>query len=168
MNPSLLLPRGRIADTATVLARFLIGAVFVYMGLSKALQPVEFLKMVRQYDAVQSPFLLNTIAAGLPWFEVLCGALLLAGIAVRGSALILICMLVPFTWMVLHRALSLHVDIPFCAIKFDCGCGVGEVPICRKLLENAALILMSVWLLAGRGRKLCLRYSLWQRPKRDV
>jgi hypothetical protein len=96
----------------------------------------------------------------LPWFEVVCGALLLAGIAVRGSALILIGLLVPFTWMVLHRALALGAAIPFCAIKFDCGCGLGEVPICRKLVENVVLILLSGWLLAGSGRKFCLRYRL--------
>ena len=35
------------------------------------------------------PVLLNSIAAALPWFEVVCGGLLLAGVAVRGSALIL-------------------------------------------------------------------------------
>jgi uncharacterized membrane protein YphA (DoxX/SURF4 family) len=151
---------GRIVDAATVLARCVLGAVFVYMGLSKALHAVEFLKAVRAYEAVQNPFLLNAIAGGLPWFEVLCGTLLLAGVAVRGSALVLIAMLVPFTWMVLHRALALDAAIPFCAIKFDCGCGGGEVLVCRKLLENVVLILLSGWLLAGRGRRWCLRYRL--------
>lgn len=164
MKPNLSMGGGRAADAATVLGRCLLGALFVYMGLNKALQPVEFLKMVRQYDAVQNPFLLNSIAAALPWFEVVCGGLLLAGIAVRGSALILIGLLVPFTWMVFHRALTLHlqsaVPVPFCAIKFDCGCGSGEVFVCRKLLENVLLVLLSGWLVAGRGRRFCVRYRL--------
>jgi uncharacterized membrane protein YphA (DoxX/SURF4 family) len=145
---------------AAVLARCLVGAVFVYMGCVKALHPVEFLKMVRQYEVVHDPFLLNSIAAALPWFEVVCGALLLAGIAVRGSALILIALLVPFSWMVLHRAVALQASIPFCAIRFDCGCGGGEVPVCRKLLENVFLVLLCGWLLAGRGRNFCVRYRL--------
>lgn len=148
------------AEVAGVLARWFLGALFVYMGVSKALHPVDFLKVIRQYEAVQSPFLLNLVAAGLPWFEAVCGALLLAGIAVRGSALVLMGLLVPFTWMVLHRALTLHLAVPFCAIKFDCGCGTGEVFVCRKLLENAGLILLSAWLVAGWGRKCCLRYHL--------
>jgi len=53
---------------------------------------------------VTSPFLLNSIGAALPWFEVYCGVLLLAGVAVRGAALNLVAMLVPFTLIVLKRA----------------------------------------------------------------
>jgi uncharacterized membrane protein YphA (DoxX/SURF4 family) len=147
---------------AAVLARWLLGAVFLYMGLNKALHPVEFLKLVRQYELVQSPLLLNSIAVTLPWFEVFCGLLLLAGVAVRGAALMLAMMLVPFTLVVLNRALVIQSAsaIPFCAVKFDCGCGTGEVFICRKLIENGILTLLSVWLLAGRGRRLCARYGL--------
>jgi uncharacterized membrane protein YphA (DoxX/SURF4 family) len=149
-------------DTGTVLARWFLGAFFIYMGLNKALHPADFLKLVRQYDVVQSSFLLNSIAAALPWFEIFCGLLLLAGVAVRGSALVLIGLLVPFTWFIFRRALAIHAAqaIPFCAIKFDCGCGNGEILICHKLPENFTWILLSVWLLAGRGRKLCVRYSL--------
>jgi len=33
--------------------------------------------------------------------------------------------------------------------------------ICRKLVENALLILLSAWLLAGRGRKWSLRFALF-------
>jgi uncharacterized membrane protein YphA (DoxX/SURF4 family) len=155
--------RGRVAtDAVAVAARWLMGGLFIYMGMSKALHPVDFLKLVRQYDMVQSPLLLNAVAAALPWFEVFCGLLLLAGIAVRGSALMLITMLVPFTFIVFRRALAMQaaLAIPFCAVKFDCGCGAGEVFICPKLLENFALLLLSGWLLAGWGRKLCVRYSL--------
>ncbi len=146
----------------TVLARWLLGATFLYLGLTKALHPVEFLKLMRQYDLTQDAWLLNVIAVSLPWFEVFCGLLLLAGVAVRGTALTLTVMLVPFTLLVLHRALLLQAawHIPFCAVKFDCGCGTGEEFICRKLSENFLLIALSAWLLAGRGRQFCVRYSL--------
>ena len=145
-----------------MLARWWLGCVFIYMGLNKALpHPEDFLKLVRQYDMVTSPFLLNSIGAALPWFEVYCGVLLLAGVAVRGTALNLIAMLVPFTLIVLKRALAIAAasGTPFCAVKFDCGCGAGEVFICHKLVENTALLLLSAWLLTGRGRQLCLRFS---------
>ena len=157
------LSRSRITvDTSAVLARWLLGAMFLYMGLSKALHPVDFLKLLRQYDIVQSSLLLNSMAAALPWFEVFCGLLLLAGIAVRGTALTLMVMLVPFTGLVLHRAFLLQAaqNIPFCAVKFDCGCGTGEEFICRKLLENFLLVLLPGWLLFGRGRQLSLRFNL--------
>ncbi len=155
-------------DLAAVLARWLLGALFLYMGLNKALHPVEFLKLVRQYELVQNPLLLNSIAAALPWFEVFCGVLLVAGVAVRGSALMLLLMLVPFTVVVLQRALAVQtvLAIPFCAVKFDCGCGTGEIIICRKLIENAMLIFLSGWLLTGRGRPLCARYSLIKSERR--
>jgi uncharacterized membrane protein YphA (DoxX/SURF4 family) len=92
-----------------------------------------------------------------------CGLLLLAGVAVRGTALALTLMLVMFTWLVWHRALQLQAasHIPFCAVKFDCGCGTGVEFICRKLSENILLLVLSAWLLVGRGKQLCLRYSLY-------
>ena len=155
--------RSRITvDTSAVLARWLLGAVFLYMGLSKALHPVDFLKLLRQYDLIQSSLLLNSMAVALPWFEVFCGLLLLVGIAVRGTALTLLFMLLPFTALVLHRALLLQsaLAIPFCAVQFDCGCGGGAEFICRKVLENFLLILLSTWLLAGNGRQLSLRFNL--------
>src|SRR5580765_1166807 len=95
-------------EWAGVMARWLLGTLFLLMGLNKALHPVDFLKILREYDFVTSHVLLNLIAAALPWFEVVCGLLLLGGVAVRGSALLLIGMLVPFTIVVLSRALAIQ------------------------------------------------------------
>jgi len=156
-------PRFRLAlDIATVLARWFLAIVFIYMGLEKALDPVTFLKLVRQYEFVKNPLLLNTIASTLPWFEVFCGLMLLAGVAVRGAAINLIAMLVPFSLLVLRRALAIAATqgTPFCAIKFDCGCGNGEVLICHKLIENSALLFLACWILVGFGRQLSMRFSL--------
>jgi uncharacterized membrane protein YphA (DoxX/SURF4 family) len=151
-----------VGAVAIVLARWVLGAIFIFMGMSKALHPVEFLKLVREYELTQSPWLLNSVAGMLPWFEVFCGLLLLAGVAVRGSALVLIAMLVPFTLVILRRGLAIQSEsaIPFCAVKFNCGCGGGEVFVCRKLLENVLLILLAGWLLASKCQKLCVRHQL--------
>jgi uncharacterized membrane protein YphA (DoxX/SURF4 family) len=156
--------RGRRAiDYGTLAARWFLGGLFVYTGLEKALDPVSFLKLVRQYEMMQTPFLLNCVGSLLPWFEVFCGVVLLAGIAVRGAALTVAAVLIPFTALVWHRALVLQAErgISFCAVKFDCGCGTGEVFICGKLLENALLVLLALWLLSGRGRQWALRYSVF-------
>lgn len=146
-----------------MLARWVVGGFFVYMGMSKALHPESFLKLVRQYELVGNPFLLNAIAATLPWFEVFCGLLLLAGIAVRGAALMLVLMLVPFTVVVVHRALGIAAaqGVAFWTVKFDCGCGSGEVLIWKKVLENALFTLLSCWLLTGKGRPLAARFNLF-------
>jgi len=169
MNTSQTNRHHNALNLSAVLVRWLLGAVFLYTGLSKAVHPVDFLKLVRQYDLVQSFWLLNSIAAALPWFEIFCGLLLLAGVAVRGAALTLILMLTPLTVLVFHRALAIQsaLAIPFCMVKFDCGCGTGEVFICHKLLENFLLLLMAGWLLAGHGRQFSLRFDL-VKPETDT
>src|SRR5437763_274371 len=146
--------RWQPANVLAALARFLLGGIFIYMGLSKALHPIEFLKMVRQYDALHSPLLLNLVASALPWFETFCGLLLVLGLVVRGTAVMLLGMLIPFSILVLLRALAMHdaSGLPFCAINFDCGCGTGEVLICRKLAENLLVIVFSAGLLVWRKR----------------
>jgi uncharacterized membrane protein YphA (DoxX/SURF4 family) len=131
-----------------LLLRWVVGGMFIYMGLNKALHPVEFLKLVRQYEMVTQPWLLNSIAAVLPWFEIFGGALLVAGVLRRGAALVTVLMLVPFTLIVARRAFAIHAaaGTPFCEVKFDCGCGGGEVVICHKLVENGLLTVAAGWL----------------------
>lgn len=160
VSPSTL--RASWLEYAGVASRWIVGGVFVYMGWTKAVHPEAFLKLLRQYDLTIGSFMLNSIAAGLPWFEVFCGLLLLAGIAVRGTALLLLLMLIPFTAVVFHRALAVAdlQHIAFCAVRFDCGCGAGEVLICRKLVENTVLMLLSCGLVAGIGRPLAARFEL--------
>ena len=157
---------GALKEYGGLLARWVLGGLFVYMGMTKALDPVTFLKLVHRYQMVDSPVLLNAIASALPWFEVFCGLLLLAGVAVRGAALLLALMLVPFTVLVLKRALGIAgtEGIPLCSVKFDCGCGTGEVFICRKVVENSLLLLLSCWLMTGPGRRMAVRYSLARDP----
>ena len=152
----------RAADLLAAFARWLLAAVFIYFGATKALHPEEFLKLVRQYGMAGHPLLLNAAAAALPWFEVFCGLLLLAGVAVRGTAALLFAMLVPFTVLILLRARELHAagGLPFCAIAFDCGCGGGEVFVCRKMAENATLTLLAAWLVVHPRLRFCLRPAI--------
>jgi uncharacterized membrane protein YphA (DoxX/SURF4 family) len=144
-----------------VALRWVLGGLFLYMGLHKAMDPEGFLKLLRQYELVQTPLLLNLIAMGLPWFEAFCGLLLLLGVAVRGTAAVLVAMLVPFTLIVLQHALKLQAagDLAFCAIKFDCGCGSGEVFVCAKLVENVLLTACGLFLVFRRQHRL----ALWPR-----
>ena len=152
---------------ATLIARLILGGLFIYMGLNKALHPVDFLKLVRQYELFDNHFLLNFVAASLPWFEVFCGLLLVLGIAVRGSALAVLAMLAPFTIVVIQRALGIAAaqDLAFCAVKFDCGCGTGEILICRKIAENLLLMVLCGWLVYCRGHLLALRFDLVPNPQ---
>ena len=185
--------RARLKGIGLLIARLLLGVVFVWMGLSKtglpqlaldktgllnnpAVQdmvnsgyielsnPVDFLKLIREYHILPEsmPILLNLTAAVLPWLEIFCGLFLILGVALRGTALMILLMMTFFTIMVTARALSIYHtgDIAFCAIKFDCGCGAGEVFICRKIPENVILWLLALHILLSRTRRWCLKKEL--------
>jgi uncharacterized membrane protein YphA (DoxX/SURF4 family) len=155
--------RTGIADMTAVFARWLLGALFIFIGLTKS-DPVAFLKLVREYDVFYHHLLLNLATSTLPWFEVCCGLLLLLGVAVRGAIVMLLVMLLSFSVVVLLRALAIREmgGLWFCDIKFDCGCGAGEKLVCAKLGENLFLISVSTALLVRRNHRLCLRCSIFK------
>lgn len=142
-------------------ARLLVGGAFVVLALAKIRQPPgEFLKLIEQYGLLphDPPVFLNLAAVVIPWVELLCGLALLAGVMVRGAAALLALMLVAFTGAIVLRTLEIQQaqHLAFCAVRFDCGCGTGVVLICRKLAENAALLLLSVVALLSNSRRFCL------------
>lgn len=137
-----------MARYVVIAARCLLGAYLIYMGIAKAIAPVDFLKLLREYQLLASPMPLNAVAALLPWLEIFCGALLLSGIAVRGTSLLVVMMFLTFTLAILIRALEIQstLNVSFCSIRFDCGCGAGEVFVCAKLPENIAWLALATWL----------------------
>jgi uncharacterized membrane protein YphA (DoxX/SURF4 family) len=147
-----------------LLCRLALGTLFIIMGLKKAIAPAVFMNLIRQYNAIPDGvwWLLNFTAITLPWVETFCGLLLIMGVALRGTALTLMAMLAVFTPAVLIRGLGIYhaKEIAFCTIRFDCGCGAGPVWICTKLVENTALFLGAVIILASRSTRFCLRPRL--------
>jgi len=189
-RPSLL---GRADRTGVplLLARLVLGGMFISMGLAKtgypelALKkagvwdkpvvqraihpdtgiielggPVHFLKLIREYEIFPDSLwpMLNFTAVAMPWVEVLCGVLLIFGLAVRGAAGLLLALLVMFTTMIIIRGVNIHEakDIAFCAIRFNCGCGGGDVFICSKIVENVTLAILAVVTLVSGSRRFCL------------
>jgi len=138
----------------SLLARLALGLMFLYTGYVKAMDAANFLKLLREYHlfAPESYVWMNLVAITLPWLEVLCGVLLIAGIALRGTSLLVAGMLIPFTVVVTLRAVGIHnaEHIAFCAISFDCGCGTGAVNICGKIAENTGLTLLALLLVWSR------------------
>ena len=163
-DPPGLLRRLDRTGVPLLLARLVLGGMFIRMGAEKIQDPVGFLKLIRQYEMVPEslPLLLNLIAVVLPWLEVFCGLLLIAGTALRGTGVLMLVMLVVFTGAVALRAVGIFQQggTAFCAIKFDCGCGGGPTFICRKLIENSGLMFLAVVVLASNARRFCLRGNL--------
>ncbi len=132
-------------------ARIALGGCFIYLGAMKALEPALFLKNLRLFHWTENPWLLNSTAAILPWFEIVCGVFLVLGVAARGASLLTLLLLAGFTFMIVRRAHEIGGSLPICAIRFDCGCGQGEMNVCRKLAENIGLMALAVCVLVSPG-----------------
>ncbi len=154
---------------AMIVARLIVGGVFIWLSVSKIQHPVDFLKLIHEYELPlinSQPILINLTAVTLPWIEMLCGLFFIFGFCLRGSAVLLLAMLIFFTSAVAFRAVGVYnsQDIAFCAIKFDCGCGGGnEIPICDKLRENTALIGLALIAAVSRSRRFAVD-SLFVKP----
>jgi uncharacterized membrane protein YphA (DoxX/SURF4 family) len=147
-----------------LIARLVVGGLFLKMGFAKVDDPVAFLKLLREYELAPAdwPWALNALAISIPWLELWLAALLLLGVAVRGVSLALLGLLAVFTVAVAVRALGIaEADaVPLCEVAFDCGCGSGVVRACAKVPENLGLMLLCVVGLVSRSRRLCLRPRL--------
>lgn len=146
---------------AMIVARLVVGGVFVWLSITKISDPHLFMKLLREYKLplMESHHtLMNVTAVTLPWIELLCGMFFLVGFWLRGAAVLLLVMLIAFTTAVAWRAIGVYhsEEIAFCAIKFDCGCGGGEIPICDKLRENTALIGLALIATVSRSRCLAI------------
>ncbi len=177
MNASSGTRAGRLAaldrtGVPVLLARLAVGGVFAYLAVMKLRDPVAFLKAVKMYGIVplEPPLWLNVTAVVTPWIELVCAAFLVVGLWRRGAALVLSGMLLFFTPMLLIHAAGLYaapkpgvVYASFCDVKFDCGCGTGEVYICTKVLENVLLLMGSVLILVSGSDRFGLARWLERR-----
>ncbi len=157
-------------------ARLVLGVSFIYMGYLKYRQPFEFLKTLRQFDMLpdsstawlDGAYVLNLTALYLPWIEMVCGVLLLLGVAVRGAALTMLVSLMAFTAAVYARSRLQFGDQHPCDVVFDCGCGSGPVNVCAKMATNAGLIIVAGIALSSQSRRFCFSHLFWRRRVRQA
>ncbi len=126
--------------TVLLVFRIILGALFVYAGVVKTLDPLDFAQSVRNYALVGQS--LSFVAAiVLPWLEILAGAFLIAGIFKRGAALIISGLLIFFIVLtVVTMVRGLDVDCGcFGAISRKAGLGV--------ILEDLAMLYLGFCLL---------------------
>lgn len=171
-RPTSLLGRLDATGVPLLIVRLALGGWFAYLAILKLQDPFLFLKLVNQYQVLptQPPVLINFLTLMLPYLELVCAALLILGVWVRASAALVLGMLLFFAPLLVARAWSLYAGgaFPgFCAVKFDCGCGTGEVYICSKLGENAALMLAVLVAIASRSRRWCVEGLIVRRDSLD-
>lgn len=93
--------------------RLYLGGVFVYASVYKIGYAAEFAETVASYQIVPA-LAVNSVALVLPWLELICGSLLVAGVRVRTVSAMLGGLLVIFCVAVLINLLR---ETPI-----DCGC----------------------------------------------
>ena len=126
--------------TMLLVFRVVLGGLFVYAGVVKVLEPLDFAQNIRNYALVGQS--LSFIAAiVLPWLEILAGACLVAGVWKRGAALIISGLLIFFIVLtVVTMVRGLDVDCGcFGAIDRKAGLGV--------ILEDLAMLTLGLCLL---------------------
>jgi uncharacterized membrane protein YphA (DoxX/SURF4 family) len=102
--------KNRLVD---FVARWLLGATFIYASYQKILAPAEFAKVVYGYGLFPGE-LINVIAIVLPFVELLTGLALIIGVYPRSAAYIVSVLLILFILI-----LSINIARGY---DFDCGC----------------------------------------------
>jgi len=96
-----------------LVARLLLGSIFIYASYHKIIAPDEFAKIVYGYDLFPSETI-NLIAIIIPFVELISGIALIIGIYTRPAAIVIIGMLTAFVIAISINIIRGH--------EFDCGC----------------------------------------------
>ena len=122
---------------ARLVARIALGALFVFSGALKALDPGEFAKEVQRYNLL--PWIgCVLLALYLPWLEILAGLVLVLKIFEKGALLVITLLLVIFT-LALASAMVRGLNI-------DCGCfgkALESTGTTLPLVRNLLLLLVA-------------------------
>jgi uncharacterized membrane protein YphA (DoxX/SURF4 family) len=119
--------------------RLIVGIVFVYSGIVKVLDPLDFAQQVRNYRMVGQD-LAFLVAVYLPWLEILAGVFLAAGVLKKASAALI--------------SLMLGAVTVVRGIDVDCGCfgALSRRADWRLLVEDAALLAMTLAVFLARKK----------------
>ena len=131
------------------LCRVFLGAVFIYAGAIKIMDPTAFAESIFRYQILPGN-LINIAAVILPWLEVFVGLAIMLPIRVSdASALWILLLLVVFT-----VAIAFNV---WRGIDISCGCFTTNPQASRagwnKVAENCGMIVAAFLALASTLRR---------------
>lgn len=96
-----------------LIARFILGGVFVYASIEKIASPGRFVNIIIDYHILPEKLAIY-LGFILPWLELILGIFLIVGIFVRGSSTALSFMLVVFLAAIVVKSLNGTIN--------TCGC----------------------------------------------
>ena len=122
-----------------LISRIVLGVVFIFASIGKIIDPAAFAESIDNYQFL--PYLFVTLLAiFLPWLELFCGALLIAGRWLKGSSFIIIILNVVFI-IAIASAMIRGLDI-------ECGCyslgGSSKAGVLR-LVEDVVFLAMGLF-----------------------
>ncbi len=138
-----------LRELVSLAARLFVAAVFLYAAYDKVWQPAAFAEAVAQYDLIPL-WLVNPASVVLAWLELILGALLVLGVAIRACAVWTSGLLLFFTALMVYAGLT--------GAGYDCGCfpGGGHPAGFETALRDLGFLIPSLWLVFLPGRWLAL------------
>jgi uncharacterized membrane protein YphA (DoxX/SURF4 family) len=136
-----------LVQLVSLAARLFVGAVLIYASYDKAWQPAEFARALAAYE--MAPLVLvNPGSVLLAWLELLTGALLVLGMAVRAAALWASGLFTLFIGLMVYAGLT--------GAGYDCGCfpGGGHEAGFGAAARDLVFLLPALWLVVFPGRWL--------------
>lgn len=128
----------------THIARFFVGALFIFSGFVKAVDPLGFSYKLQEYFEVFGMEFLMPAALSMAIFlvviEILCGVYLIFGLRNRLNAWLLLGMIIFFTWLTGYSAITGKVT--------DCGCFGDAIPLTpvESFYKDLILLVLILWI----------------------
>ncbi|MGA8255121.1 MAG: MauE/DoxX family redox-associated membrane protein [Nocardioides sp.] len=144
-----------------LLARLVVGAVWIWAGLIKLPDPSASVESVRAYELLPAS-LVEPVGYLLPPLEVVLGAALVLGVMTRGAALLSMVLLAAFIFGISWAWAS--------GLKIDCGCfgdgganpdAASQYP--WEIARDVGLLALSTFVLTLRGTRVALDSLLFRR-----
>jgi len=148
-------------EKGIVVARWIVGALFLFSGFVKGIDPAGFQYKLEDYiEALHLQFLDILVTPGaflLPFAEFAIGMTLLSGILVRLSTKVALLFMSLFTPLTLYIAIKNPVT--------DCGCFGDALVITnwQTFFKNIVLILLTILLFLNRNKLLFIATDKFRR-----
>lgn len=135
-------------DRLTWTVRVGLGVLFVAASLHKIVAPAEFARSIANYQLLPAA-LVPVSAVVLPWVELACGLLLVAGRLTLGAAAVVDLLMLVFM-LAFGSTLLRGIDV-------SCGCFTSDVAQRSEpylvMLRDASILAGGVWVLRETARR---------------
>jgi len=149
-----------VKDWFGLVARLVVGSVWVVAGAIKLPHPADSVRAVRAYDLLPEA-IVPAVGHLLPVLEVVIGLCLLLGVMVRGTSVVS---------AVLFVAFIIGISSAWArGLSIDCGCfgGGGEIPDAAakypgEIARDIGLLALSLWLVVKPASRLAVENVLFR------